>query len=123
EPTVMLADYPKANASLIDERAESEMQAVIDLISRVRNIRSEMNIKPSDPIQLMIAANAEMQPVFSSSADQIARLTRTTNISIDGAEPMPKAATRAVVAGGAEVNVLMPGLIGFVQGRARLVRV
>src|SRR5213079_3288069 len=44
EPTIMLAAYPQPSANLIDERAESEMQAVIDLISRVRNIRSEMNI-------------------------------------------------------------------------------
>ena len=45
EPTIMLAAYPEASAELIDEEAEWEMQAVIDLISRVRNIRSEMNIK------------------------------------------------------------------------------
>src|SRR5215213_1518291 len=46
-PTVMLAAYPQADASLIDERAEAEMAAVIDLISRVRNIRSELSVKPS----------------------------------------------------------------------------
>jgi valyl-tRNA synthetase len=122
EPTIMLAAYPQAEVSLIDERAESEMQAVIDLISRVRNIRSEMNIKPSDRIQLMIAANAEMQPVFSSSADQIARLTRANSVSIDGAGQMPKAAARAVLAGGAEVAVPLEGLIDFAQERSRLLR-
>jgi valyl-tRNA synthetase len=122
EPTIMLAEYPKADASLIDERAEAEMQAVIDLISRVRNIRSEMNIKPSDRIKLLIAANAEMQPVFSSSVDQIARLTRATSVSIDGAGQMPKASARAVLAGGAEVAVPLEGLIDFAQERARLQR-
>src|SRR5262249_54445760 len=45
-PSIMLAAYPRGAAELIDEAAESEMSAVIDLISRVRNIRSEMNIKP-----------------------------------------------------------------------------
>jgi valyl-tRNA synthetase len=122
EPSVMLAEYPKADTALIDERAESEMGAVIDLISRVRNIRSEMNIKPGDRIELMIAANMEMQPVFSSSADQIGRLTRATNISIDGAAQMPKAAARAVLAGGSEVAVPLEGLIDFAQERARLLR-
>ena len=122
EPTIMLAAYPQADHSLIDEQAESEMQAVIDLISRVRNIRAEMNIKPGDRIQLLIAANAEMQPVFSSSADQIARLTRATSVSIDGAGQMPKAAARAVLAGGAEVAVPLEGLIDFAQERARLLR-
>jgi valyl-tRNA synthetase len=122
EPTVMLAAYPKAEVNLIDERAESEMQAVIDLISRVRNIRSEMNIKPGDRIQLMIAANAEMQPVFLASADQIARLTRAAGVSVDGTVQMPKAAARAVLAGGAEVAVPLEGLIDFAQERARLLR-
>jgi valyl-tRNA synthetase len=98
------------------------MQAVIDLISRVRNIRSEMNIKPSDRIQLLIAANAEMQPVFSSSADQIARLTRADSVSVDGTGQMPKASARAVLAGGAEVAVPLEGLIDFAQERARLLR-
>src|SRR5207244_9456313 len=54
EPTVMLAAYPKSDAALIDERAESEMQAVIDLISRVRNIRAEMNIKAGQQVDLLI---------------------------------------------------------------------
>jgi valyl-tRNA synthetase len=122
ESSIMLAAYPLADASLIDERAESEMQAVIDLISRVRNIRSEMNIKQGDRIQLLIAANDEMQPVFSSSADQIARLTRATSVSIDGSGQMPKASARAVLAGGSEVAVPLEGLIDFAQERARLLR-
>jgi valyl-tRNA synthetase len=122
EPSIMLAAYPVANVSLIDERVESEMQAVIDLISRVRNIRSEMNIKPGDRIQLLIAANAEMQPVFNSSADQIARLTRATSVSVDGAGQIPKASARAVLAGGAEVAVPLEGLIDFAQERSRLAR-
>src|ERR1051326_5761025 len=63
-----------------------------------------------------------MQPVFSSSADQIARLTRATNVSIDGAAQMPRASARAVLAGGAEVAVPLEGLIDFEQERARLMR-
>src|SRR5438874_8444123 len=53
QPTIMLAAYPQHYEALVDERAESEMQAVIDLISRVRNIRSEMNIKPGQQIDLL----------------------------------------------------------------------
>jgi valyl-tRNA synthetase len=120
EPTIMLAAYPRGEASLIDEAAEAEMSAVIDLISRVRNIRSEMNIKPGDRIQLMIAAKADWQPVFSASADQIARLTRADNISIDGNGQTPKASARAVLSGGAQVAVPLEGLVDFAQERARL---
>jgi len=122
EPSIMLASFPRGDPSLIDERAEAEMQAVIDLISRVRNIRSEMNIKPSDRIQLMIAAQADLQSVFSASTDQIARLTRAKEVAINGSAAMPKAAARAVLTGGAEVAVPLEGLIDFAQERARLAR-
>ena len=88
----------------------------------MRNIRSEMNIKPSDRIQLMIAAKSDLKTVFSDSTDQIARLTRAKEISIDGSSEMPKAAARAVLAGGAEVAVPLEGLIDFEQERARLAR-
>jgi valyl-tRNA synthetase len=118
----MLASFPLCDDALIDERAESEMQAVIDLVSRVRNIRSEINIKPGERIQLMIAANADLQAVFRASSDQIARLTRAANISIDGNAAMPKASARAVLTGGAEVAVPLEGLIDFAQERERLLR-
>src|SRR5712692_10560119 len=122
EPTIMLAAFPKCDDALIDERAESEMSAVIDLISRVRNIRSEMNIKPGDRIQLMIAARTDLQTVFQASSDQIARLTRAAQVSIGGNVEMPKASARAVLAGGAEVAVPLEGLIDFEQERARIRR-
>jgi valyl-tRNA synthetase len=122
EPTIMLSSFPCGDPSLIDENAETAMQAVIDLISRVRNIRSEMNIKPSDRIELIIAAKSNLKSVFSDSTDQIARLTRAKYISIDGTAGMPKAAARAVLAGGAEVAVPLEGLIDFAQERLRLSR-
>jgi valyl-tRNA synthetase len=122
EPTIMLASYPQCDDALVDERAEAEMQAVIDLVSRVRNIRSEMNIKPGDRIQLMIAAKTDLQSVFLASSDQIARLTRASQISIDGNVAMPKASARAILAGGAEVAVPLEGLIDFAQERERLLR-
>ncbi|HEY2866409.1 MAG TPA: valine--tRNA ligase, partial [Pyrinomonadaceae bacterium] len=61
--TIMLADFPICDATLIDEQAEAEMSAVIELITKVRNIRSEMNIKPSEKVAVHIAANADFQKI------------------------------------------------------------
>ncbi|HEY0321160.1 MAG TPA: valine--tRNA ligase [Pyrinomonadaceae bacterium] len=122
-PTVMLAEYPQALEQLIDERAESEMQAVINLISRVRNIRTEMNIKPGERVRLIIAAPDESsRNVFEASREQIARLARTSEILIRERLDAPRASARAVLAGGAEVAVPLEGLIDFETERARLSR-
>ena len=123
ESTVMLTAYPQGSADLIDEAAESEMQAIIDLISRVRNIRSTMNIKPGERIPIIVGAPDEkLRTVFSSARDQIARLVRASEVSVNERLEAPRASARAVLTGGAEVAVPLEGLIDFEQERRRLQR-
>jgi valyl-tRNA synthetase len=123
EPTIMLTAYPQSKVDLIDERAEWEMQVVIDLISRVRNIRAEMNVKPSERVRLLVgAADAKLRDVFEAATDQIARLVRASDITVRERLDAPRASARGVLAGGAEVAVPLEGLIDFAQERARLER-
>jgi valyl-tRNA synthetase len=121
EPTIMLASYPQCDDALVDERVEAEMGAVIELISRVRNIRAEMSIKPSERVTLLIRASEKMLPAFETNSMQIERLARGQVIIQDGHE-VPKASARAVLSGGAEVAVPLEGLIDFEVERARLSR-
>jgi valyl-tRNA synthetase len=123
EPTVMLTAYPEGATNLIDEAAESEMQAIIELISRVRNIRSEMNIKPGERIPIVVFAPDEnLRKVFSAAREQISRLVRASGVSVTEQLEAPKASARAVLAGGAELAVPLEGLIDFEQERRRLQR-
>ena len=125
QPTIMLANYPhfseKFDQRKIDERAEAEMQALIELISRVRNIRSEMNIKPGETVPVLVGAPDEkVRAVFAAGVPQIARLVRASEVLIQPSINGPRASARAVLAGGAEVAVPLEGLIDFAQERARL---
>src|SRR5438105_3066110 len=83
-PTVMLAAFPQADESLIDERAEAEMQSLIELISRVRNIRTELNVKPGEHLPRVFVGtpDREMRLVYAKSVEQIARLTRASKIFV-----------------------------------------
>jgi valyl-tRNA synthetase len=150
-PTVMLAEFPRGDESLIDERAEGEMRAVIELISRVRNIRTELSVKPGEYLPRLYVASPDrdMRYVFANSTEEIARLTRASKIfvgdslerftpganggeaaapslSLNAPDPddkgIPRASARAVLAGGAEVAVPLEGLIDFAQERARITR-
>ncbi|HEX8354271.1 MAG TPA: hypothetical protein VF611_15285, partial [Pyrinomonadaceae bacterium] len=123
-PTVMLAEFPRAEESLIDERAESEMRSVIELVSRVRNIRTELSVKPSEEVRLVIGAGGDgLGELFSASLPQIKRLTRAGDVAVrDSLADVPRASARAVLAGGAEVAVPLEGLIDFEQERARIAR-
>src|SRR5690349_17663643 len=123
QPTVMLTAYPEGAANLIDEAAESEMQAIIEIVSRTRNLRSEMNIKPVDRISVAIAApDEDLRRTYESARDQIARLVRASEVSVNDRLDAPKASARAVLSGGAELAVPLEGLIDFEQERRRLQR-
>jgi valyl-tRNA synthetase len=122
-PTIMLTAYPEGQLELIDEPAEWEMQAVIDLITRVRNIRSEMNIKPGERVTLLIGSPDEKQrSVFEANTAQISRLARAAEVSIAEKLEAPRASARAILIGGAEVAVPLEGLIDFEQERQRLTK-
>jgi valyl-tRNA synthetase len=118
--TVMLADFPSGDAAMIDEHAESEMQAVIELISKVRNIRAEMNIKPSDKPAIHVAANADLRKIFKSNEAQILKLARAERLNLSETPDVPKASAKAVLTGGAEIALPLEGLIDFEKEIARL---
>jgi valyl-tRNA synthetase len=119
----MLTSYPQAFESLIDREVEADMQAVIELISRVRNIRSEMNIKPSERVSVLISSpDARSRSVFQASVEQVKRLARASELTIAETLQAPRASARAVLAGGAEVAVPLEGLIDFAQETLRLTR-
>jgi valyl-tRNA synthetase len=119
EATIMLAAYPESRAELIDEAAEAEMRDIIEIISRVRSIRSDLNIKPSDRVQLVLQHGSGKTDLVLAAKDQILRLTRASDVLFGDA---PKASARAVLAGGAELAVPLEGLIDFEQERQRLNR-
>jgi valyl-tRNA synthetase len=121
--TIMLTSYPISSQEMTDDQAEQEMSAIIDLISRVRNIRSEMNIKPAERIPVLVGCpDQELRNTFSSARDQIARLVRAADIQVSDHLTAPKASARAVLVGGAELAVPLEGLIDFEQERQRLSR-
>jgi len=118
--TIMLADFPKGDAASIDEAAESEMRSVIDLITKVRNIRAEMNIKAGDRVAIHVAANASMQTIFDANDSQIKKLAKADRIVLSESLDVPKASAKTVLSGGAEAAVPLEGLIDFEKERDRL---
>jgi len=120
-PTVMLAEYPRPDEALIDEQAEAEMQAHIELISRVRNIRTEVMIKPSQKVDLLLETG-DGQVMVSEVKKQVQRLAGVENIWEKVREEWPRAVAVAVLSGGRTAGVPLEGLIDFAQERARVGR-
>jgi valyl-tRNA synthetase len=119
EASIMLTGFPQGSTKYFDDTAEIEMNAVIEVIKRVRNIRAEMNIAPSRKFDIHVAAHQYFQNVFSANEAQILKLARADKIILSDKLDVPKASAKAVTAN-AEIAVPLEGLIDFDKERERL---
>jgi len=51
--SITIADFPSPDRTLEDEEVEREMEQLINLITAIRNIRAEMNLQPSEEIDII----------------------------------------------------------------------
>ncbi|MCW5959365.1 MAG: valine--tRNA ligase [Pyrinomonadaceae bacterium] len=118
--TIMLASFPPGDKAAIDEKAENEMQLVIELITKIRNIRAEMRIKSSEFFDVHIAAGDRASAIFRANEAQILKLARAKSLNISGELNVPKASAKAVLTDGTGIAVPLEGLIDFEMERTRL---
>lgn len=120
EVTIMLADFPKGNEKLIDEKAESEMKMIIELITKIRNIRAEVQIKSSTKVEVYISTNSKTQKIFGENKAQILKLARAKEINLGENLDIPKNSAKSILTNGTEIAIPLKGLIDFDKERSRL---
>ncbi len=119
--SLIMAQWPTLDASLLDEAAEAEMQVLMDLVQEVRRIRLEYKVEPSKKIAASIAPGSHR-----ASLDQyrfvFARLCNVPEVAIlpDGAEA-PQNASSAVVSD-TTLYVPLEGLLDLKVEQDRLTK-
>ncbi|HET9903231.1 MAG TPA: valine--tRNA ligase [Xanthobacteraceae bacterium] len=117
ESLLIVARWPSFEG-LEDNAAEAEIGWVIDLVSAIRSVRTEINVPPAAQIPLvLVAAVPETRTRAARWADFIKRLARLSDIAF--AEGAPAQAVQIVVRG--EVAALpLAGVVDLAAERARL---
>ena len=120
--SIMVAEWPKAEAGREDRRALEQMEMLIALITKVRNIRSEMNVPVQSRVKLYLGARDEaVRALISENRDQIKRLARVEEIFASDALPPLDSAPRDIVAG-IEIAVPLEGLIDTAKEKERVAK-
>ena len=116
----MTATYPEVHAELVDVEATEQMNAIIDLIRSVRNIRSEANAPLSKPIDVLInIQDAKLTAIFKTNQDFIERFIHPKSLEIAAGLTAPALAKTAIISG-AEVYVPLAELIDLDEEITRL---
>jgi valyl-tRNA synthetase len=118
-PLVCLTRWPDLGA-LKDEAAEAEIGFVVDLISDIRSVRSEVNVPAGTQAPLVLVnASAATRATVAAWAPMIQRLARVSDIAFEAASPSQSA--QLIVRG--EVAALpLAGLIDLEVERTRLTK-
>ncbi|MBT3835417.1 valine--tRNA ligase, partial [Candidatus Peribacteria bacterium] len=114
------AEWPKADEKLKDEKAASDLQIMIDVISAIRRIRSEHSIESGKKVNVIfVTKNSE--ELLGELSEEIKRLAKVDNIKAQSSkyegENTASAFTKHV-----EVHVPLEGLIDAEKEKEKLTK-
>ncbi|NOZ42593.1 MAG: valine--tRNA ligase [Alphaproteobacteria bacterium] len=116
---LIIADWPRYDASLVKQQPAAEIAWVIRLISDIRTARAEMNVPAAAKLEMrVVGANAVTRGFLGNQADVIKRLARLETITVDDGAP-PKGALQVVV-GEATCFLPLADVIDIAAEQARL---
>ena len=116
--SIMHAPWPKSRPDRIDKEAETQMVFIQEVVSSVRNMRSETGIPPGQKLPLLVSGNAGILELFQQHQSLIMPLARLTSWQALQGEA-PQGCATAVLP---QVRLFIPlqGVIDFDAERARL---
>ena len=121
--SIMLAPFPQFDASSVDQNIIDDLHWIQDFINGVRNIRGELNISPSKPINVLLKTdNEETKTRDSKRLDNyqtfLSSLAKLESINWVTDDKIPPSST--ALAGELEILVPVAGLIDVSAEIARL---
>jgi valyl-tRNA synthetase len=122
DETIMRANMPVHDNAVIDPAVETSMAFFQDVVSAVRQIRSEMNIPPSKGIDLVVSCNDyDLLSILEDQRPTLTKFLKLDTLTLGMALQKPGYSASAVVKG-QEVFVPLKGLIDVEVERERLQR-
>jgi valyl-tRNA synthetase len=119
--SIMVAPYPRANDAWRDAEADRTVGQLVETVTAIRNIRAELGIAPSTPVQLRIAADGNEAIVRNIEAF-LKPLARVEAIELLGDQRRPSGEPSANIAGLGEIFVPLRGSVDPAAVRERLER-
>ncbi len=120
-PALIVASYPAATGAWRDAEAERTMEALIDAVRAIRNLRAEKKIDPARWVEALIGAESEaLRHAFSARAAVAETLARARPLPIVHSGELPTANVARAVLEWGSVVLPLAGLVDVAAERARL---
>jgi len=79
--SIMVAAYPEADKKAVDPAAEDEMEAIIDIIRSIRNVRAQYKVESPRWIEAQIHTDSLLRQTIAPYAEAIKKLARANPVT------------------------------------------
>ncbi len=79
--SIMVADYPEADEAAVDPVAEDEMEAMIEIIRSIRNVRAQYKVASNRWIEARIHTGSSLHQTIAPYAEVIKTLARANPVT------------------------------------------
>jgi valyl-tRNA synthetase len=119
--SLMVEAYPVADEAWVDPDAERQMDALIEVIRNLRNLRAELQVPPGKPAPAILIADSEAsRELLEAEQAHVANLAQCDPVTIlPPTSEKPRHAASAVV-GDIHLYVPMEGLVDLDKERGRV---
>ncbi len=121
EDSIMIADWPRPDQLMLNDRAERKMEIVMSVITSIRNIRNEMKVNPGRKITAVLTtADEERIEILNEAKDYIIDLANIGNLEIT--KEVEKISEKVSTAITEKIEIILPleGLIDLDKEIERL---
>lgn len=119
--SIMVSVWPAERKNLINAQAEQNMNAIMEAIKAIRNLRAEVNVPPGKKSEVLLKiATPELQAVFSENSQYLRSLAAAEPIVILSAQAEKPENAMTAVTNGVEIYLPLRGLIDVEKETARL---
>jgi len=118
--SIMISKWPVADESLIDPEAERGMNAIMDSIKAIRNMRAEVNANPGKKNPAIMLVSEDLREVVAHNDSYIKLLGGIDNLELRPLNGEKPENAMAAVVTGIEVYLPLAGLIDVEKETQRL---
>lgn len=118
--SIMISKWPVADEGLIDPEAERGMNAIMDSIKAIRNMRAEVNANPGKKIPAIMLVSEDLREVVAHNDNYIKLLGGIDNLELRPLNGEKPENAMAAVVTGIEVYLPLAGLIDVEKETQRL---
>ncbi len=118
--SIMIAAFPQYQKERKDQKAETTMDLIMDVVTAVRNIRGEMNINPGKKLDLLIETkDTTIQDIINDNVHYIKDIAKADSVSVSDSQTKPDIAS-SVVLNQMDLIVPLEGVVDFEEEKKRI---